>query len=93
MRETIEVNAREPIEFGSFVIIDEGFARHDPTGDGEGGLALRPANAGTATTYEEGGTMTILRTGSVLGRFDGSTRWTESRKGQLLPPDLKGRGR
>ncbi|BDD65936.1 hypothetical protein Sj15T_09570 [Sphingobium sp. TA15] len=51
------------------------------------------SNAGTATAYEQGEAMTILRTGGVLGWFDGSTRWAEVNKGRLLPPDLDGRGR
>ena len=73
MRDTINATAGERIAFGSFVIVDEGIARHDPSGEGEGGLALRPANAGTLTAYEQGETMTILRTGGALGWFDSST--------------------
>ncbi len=93
MRETIDATAGERIEFGSFVIIDGDIARHDPSGEGEGGLALRPANAGTVTAYEQGETMTILRAGGALGWFGGSTCWAEIRKGRLLPPDVDGRGR
>ncbi|WIW89628.1 hypothetical protein K3M67_06630 [Sphingobium sp. V4] len=88
MRETIEATAGEQIAFGSFVIVDDGTARHDPEGEGEGGLALRPANAGTITVYEPSETMTILRTGGALGLFGKNTRWAEVRNGRLLPPDV-----
>lgn len=90
MRETIEATAGEQIAFGSFVIVDDGAARHDPEGEGEGGLALRPAHAGTVTVYEPGETMMILRTGGALGLFGKNTRWAEVRNGRLLPPDVDG---
>ncbi len=92
MRETIDATAGERIAFGSFVIVDDGVAWHDPSGEGEGGLALRRANAGIMTTYEPGETMTILRTGGALGWFGGSTRWAEIRKGRLLPPGIDRQG-
>jgi hypothetical protein len=85
MRETVEATAGEQIAFGSFVVIDAGIARHDPSGQAEGGLALRPAHAGATPAYEPGETMTILRTGGALGLFDAATRWAEIRKGRLLP--------
>lgn len=93
MRETIEATAGEQIAFGSFVVIDDGIARHDPSGESEGGLALRPSNAGTVTAYEQGETMAILWTGGALGLFGTSTRWAEIRKGRLLPRDIDGRER
>ena len=90
MRETITATAGERIAFGTFVIIDNDIARQDPSGEGEGGLALPPANAGTMTAYEPGETMTILRTGGALGLFGKNTRWAEVRNGRLLPPDVGG---
>jgi hypothetical protein len=90
MRRTITAVAGERIEYGCFVTVAEGIARRDPEGRGEGGLATRPAGAGTRTAHEQGETVKVLTEGGALGQFGSTLRWAEIRDGRLLPPDFHG---
>lgn len=79
--------AGERIEYGWFVTIDDGIARHDPDGTGKGGIAKRPPEAMTRTAYEPGETVIILTSGGALGQFGRDLRWAEVRHGRLLTAD------
>lgn len=90
MRRTTTAIAGERIEYGCFVTVAQNIAHRDPEGNGEGGLATRPAGAGTRTAYEPGETINVLTEGGALGQFGSALRWAEIRDGRLLPPDFHG---